>query len=221
MKCPQCRSVSRHRAIWYILEELLTHRENLHVLEGGGDGRFLQSRKISLVAVDSCCHNVDVVALMEHLPFEADTFHVGISLDMLEHAREDGRTISELARVVRPDGVAIVTASCWNQIGPSRSPAEAGLPEYHIGLSGKWDCRCYRYYTHESLLHLCRHFDRVCSLMITNHSLGIADQHLIIGGGSQIYASIKEGLREEALAAVRKGFYCFNFLRGGAGGEQA
>lgn len=207
VKCPRCRSVSRHRAVWYILEALLANRDSLHLLEGGGDGRFLQSRKITMVAVDASYHKVGVVAQMENLPFGADSFHVGISLDMLEHAKDDGKVVSELARVVRPGGVTLVTASCWGHFGASCSPAEAGLPEYHIGLGGKWDCRCYRYYTYKSLLRLCCQFDRVCGLVITNHSLGVVGQYIVIGGGSRTSIAT-ESLLDEALAAVRKGFAC-------------
>ena len=47
---------------------------------------------------------------VDHLPFKAQSCDVITLLDVLEHVREDQKTISEILRVLRPDGYLILSA---------------------------------------------------------------------------------------------------------------
>jgi len=50
-----------------------------------------------------------VVADAEHLPFEDHSFSHVIASEVLEHLRDDRRALSEIARVLKPDGIVILT----------------------------------------------------------------------------------------------------------------
>jgi 2-polyprenyl-3-methyl-5-hydroxy-6-metoxy-1,4-benzoquinol methylase len=52
-----------------------------------------------------------VAATGEALPFAAASFDIVVCLDVLEHAESLERTLAEIARVLRPGGHAIVTAT--------------------------------------------------------------------------------------------------------------
>jgi len=59
------------------------------------------------------------------LPFGDATVDVGVSANLLEHVDDDGRVLSELARVLRPGGRAALVV-----------PAGPGLVDYYDGALG-------------------------------------------------------------------------------------
>jgi SAM-dependent methyltransferase len=56
---------------------------------------------------------VAVSADATNLPFPADAFDRVIAAEILEHVREDSRAMAEIARVLRPGGIAAVTVPTW------------------------------------------------------------------------------------------------------------
>jgi SAM-dependent methyltransferase len=50
-----------------------------------------------------------IAAAATEMPFGDATFDVVTALDVLEHVADDGRAVTELQRVLRPGGIAIVT----------------------------------------------------------------------------------------------------------------
>jgi SAM-dependent methyltransferase len=52
-----------------------------------------------------------VRAEMMHLPFRAGSFDVLTSFDVLQYVEDDGEAMREVARLLRPGGTAIITAS--------------------------------------------------------------------------------------------------------------
>ena len=53
---------------------------------------------------------VDVVASLEKLPFESETFHIVLLTQVLEHAARPEEILKELNRILKPDGSLFVTA---------------------------------------------------------------------------------------------------------------
>jgi hypothetical protein len=153
VRCSGCRSLPRHRLVYAVLS-VLAAGSPVRVLEVGGDGRFLRVANTLVV-----------------------------SLDALEHAVDDAASVRELARVARRSGAVLVTASLWAAEGPSRPPAQVGLPAFHIGLSGRWDCRCYRYYTAGSLLDLCTSATEACGHLASLKRYGIDGEYLVVARG--------------------------------------
>ncbi len=50
-----------------------------------------------------------VLADAENLPFDDESFSHVIASEVLEHLKDDGRALSEMARVLKPDGALIIT----------------------------------------------------------------------------------------------------------------
>jgi ubiquinone/menaquinone biosynthesis C-methylase UbiE len=59
-------------------------------------------------------HNMDG----EHLPFDDNSFDVGINFEVLEHTPHPEQLLCELARVVRPGGTVVVTTpnTLWEPV---------------------------------------------------------------------------------------------------------
>ena len=53
--------------------------------------------------------HIDVTASADSLPFESETFDFVLCTEVLEHCREPGTVVAEIARVLKPGGYAFVT----------------------------------------------------------------------------------------------------------------
>lgn len=59
---------------------------------------------------------LDALADLEWLPFAADRFDACVNVVTLEHVREPGRVVAELARVLRPGGrLLLITPHEWEE----------------------------------------------------------------------------------------------------------
>lgn len=103
--------------------------EGLRVLEigcgRGGFSRFLASNGADLVAADFSPAAVEVaqrllepherseaiVADIERIPFDTDSFDLVISLDTIEHVPHPTKAVSELIRVLKPGGKLVLTTN--------------------------------------------------------------------------------------------------------------
>lgn len=182
VRCPGCRSVGRHRAVVQWLKAHVQEKQLTTGLEIGGNGRFLQSVFGRLVTVDRQSFAVDVVADVVELPFPSGCFDVLVGLDFLEHVEAESAAAAEMARTLAPGGRILLTASLWADRGPSKTPDEAGLPHYHLGMSGRWDCLCYRYYTKDSLRALLEHQGLACQeITIYDNAMAVFGEWLLVG----------------------------------------
>ncbi len=112
-QCPRCGSLMRHRGL------LLYLRDVLGVESVGGrvlhcaPEPALQSWLTGLSAVTYVSTDLDspratVHADITQLPFDDASFDLVLCSHVLEHVPDDGAAISELFRVVRPGGVALI-----------------------------------------------------------------------------------------------------------------
>lgn len=53
-----------------------------------------------------------------NIPFESGGFDGVVMADVIEHLHEPGRAVLEMARVVKPDGVVLVTTPHWREDRP-------------------------------------------------------------------------------------------------------
>lgn len=111
--CPNCLSLERHRILWLFLKNKTdfftkTHKV-MHVApEQCFFERFRKMKNLVYTTVDLESPIADVKADVQSLPFDNDFFDVVICNHVLEHVNDLSRALSELLRVLKPNGFAIL-----------------------------------------------------------------------------------------------------------------
>ncbi len=71
------------------------------------------------------------VAAGESLPYPANSFHLVLSHEVIEHVQDDAQTIAEMVRVLKPGGRAIIF--CPNRLYPFETHGHYWRGQYHFG----------------------------------------------------------------------------------------
>jgi len=112
-KCPKCNAHERHRIQYLVVNSVLKNKNTtaLKMLHFAPEPIFkeLFSRRfgqyetadLNMRDVD---HNVDV----QDLPFEDQCYDFVFASHVLEHIPDDEKAISEIRRVLKPEGIAIL-----------------------------------------------------------------------------------------------------------------
>jgi len=110
--CPQCGSLERQRAFWLYLKKHLPKYKPLNLLHFAPEPcleKLLQTySQINYITTDLTAADVTIRADITNLPFAKHTFDVIICSHVLEHVVDDQRGLSELHRILKPDGWAII-----------------------------------------------------------------------------------------------------------------
>lgn len=136
-RCPRCQSLERHRFLGLLLESMAptisSARGLLDVAPSGHMTALLKRlapQGYVRIDLDPAADRraVDVQASLTELPFAAESFDLVICYHVLEHVPDDSAAMHELARVVRPGGIAIVQvpwrANALTDEDPSASAEE-------------------------------------------------------------------------------------------------
>jgi SAM-dependent methyltransferase len=112
-QCPYCGVLERHRLLWLYLTRdtnlLATGTEVLHMAPERGVERALKHQPgLRHVSADLSPERADVVADLTGLPFADESFDWALCSHVLEHVPDDVAAMSELCRVLRRGGTAIV-----------------------------------------------------------------------------------------------------------------
>lgn len=113
--CPRCNAKARHRRIWLFLREhtdVFTERLDLfHVSPKYSlSRRFKRMRNLRYVAGDiSDRANLSLKMDVTAVPFRSNAFDAIICIHVLEHVQDDRKAMSELCRVLRPGGWAVIS----------------------------------------------------------------------------------------------------------------
>jgi len=142
-QCPSCRALERHRLQYLVLEKVLSNMQcssmsMLHVapepfFENYFRRQFgeYETADLNMKGVD---HKVDLTAL----PFAAESYDFVLASHVLEHIPDDRAALSEISRIIKPGGVAILpvplVASKTIEY-PEPSPTEAN----HVRAPGYED----------------------------------------------------------------------------------
>lgn len=85
-----------------------------------------------------------VLADAEHLPFKDGCFDTVFASELLEHVVDDVKTVEEMKRLLRPDGILIVSTpnsvvrkEYWSQWVPSESDRRKYTPDSFVKTLGK------------------------------------------------------------------------------------
>lgn len=118
-QCPSCGALMRHRAV------LLYLRDDVRLLESQADvldvgpaeamrRRLSSDGSLGYLSVDLDPALADVRADITDMQFADASFDFVLCVHVLEHVPEDRKAISELFRVLRPGGTALI------QVPPSK-----------------------------------------------------------------------------------------------------
>ena len=125
--CWKCNSYPRVRALWQWLENDFRIQEKLplqllHIApEAQLSDKFLHMQGLDYTAVDKFCEGYKYAKFVKHadildLPFQDSTFDMVICNHVLEHVKDDARAMSELYRVLKPGGTAVLMVPINNDL---------------------------------------------------------------------------------------------------------
>ena len=109
LECPQCGSVERHRPAFCLLDRVLgKDNVTLHIAPESSVEQWLRS-----VSADYLSADLSSPAAMLHMdvtdmPLEDARFTLVWCSHVLEHIVDDSKAISEIYRVLRPGGRAVI-----------------------------------------------------------------------------------------------------------------
>ena len=111
--CPNCLSLERHRLIWlYLKERTGFFGKKLSVLHIAPEAcfisRFQKIHQEQYITADIESPLAKVKMDIHQMPFENNAFDVVLCNHVLEHVTDDIQAISEIARVLKPGGFAIL-----------------------------------------------------------------------------------------------------------------
>jgi SAM-dependent methyltransferase len=133
VRCPRCDSRPRHRWLALYLDRnqsVLRQKSVLHIAPEPMLAPYVERKAGDYVSADLAPERATVEADLTALPFDAERFDLVICSHVLEHVPDDHAAISEMHRVLRPGGLALVqTPVNYDQAGTYEDPAEADEAE--------------------------------------------------------------------------------------------
>lgn len=110
---PGTLSLERHRLLWLYLQRetdfFVKPRKVLHVApEQAFLKRFRTLKHLDYTTTDLESPLADIKADLTNLPFGENTYDMVICNHVLEHIKEDRLAMSEILRVLKPGGIAIL-----------------------------------------------------------------------------------------------------------------
>lgn len=137
--CPRCLSLERHRLMHLLVDihgpTLLQGRRVLHFAPETCIRDRLR-RMSDYVTADISGRGVDCQCAMEAIPFPDASIDVVIANHVLEHVDDDIVAMREVRRVLRPDGVAILSVPLihgWDQTYENPGIVAPELRRTHFG----------------------------------------------------------------------------------------
>jgi len=142
-RCPGCGSLERHRTSWlYLKRETDLFRKPARLLHFAPEPFFVE-RIQRYVTIDHVKASFDPERPTEgvdiqRLPYPDAHFDVIYCSHVLEHVPDDRLALRELARVLKPDGVAMVLVPVRNEARTYEDPSIVS-PEDRAKHFGQWD----------------------------------------------------------------------------------
>lgn len=114
--CPRCYAVERHRLLWlYLRDRTNLFQDRLKILhfapEFGFQQRLRTCANLDYTSADLDMPDAMVKSDITALPFANNTFDVILCSHVLQYIPDDRKAMSELYRVLKPGGWAILFAS--------------------------------------------------------------------------------------------------------------
>jgi SAM-dependent methyltransferase len=111
--CPKCLSLERHRLVWLYFKEKTSFFDMplkvLHIApEQCFEERFRNLANLEYITADLESPLADYKCDVQELPFAENDFDIVICNHVLEHVGDDTRAMSEILRVMKHGGQAII-----------------------------------------------------------------------------------------------------------------
>jgi SAM-dependent methyltransferase len=111
--CPKCLSLERHRLIWlYLKNETQFFSKGLKIMHVAPEQcfypRFKKLENIDYLTVDLESPLADMHFDIHDIPLEDKVFDMVMCNHVLEHVVDDHRVMTEIYRVLKPGGMAIL-----------------------------------------------------------------------------------------------------------------
>ncbi len=111
--CPHCQALERHRLIWLYLKEKTNFFEaELKVLHIAPEScfihRFENMKNLDYITADIESPLAKIKMDIHEIPFQENTFDVAFCNHVMEHVENDIKAMSEIHRVLKPQGWAII-----------------------------------------------------------------------------------------------------------------
>ncbi len=112
-QCPRCFSLERHRLQFSVLQNLLDKQtmqsmSALHFAPEPSMRAFFEAHFGCYKTADLMMDDVDYQVDIQLLPFPDEQFDFVFASHVLEHIPEDGKALSEIHRILKPNGIAIL-----------------------------------------------------------------------------------------------------------------
>ena len=114
VECPNCHSHERHRALWLYFKnnpQLLANKSRLlHFAPEPQFRELFEKSDMEYYPVDVSDEKwvIDEVVDVQDIPYEDNYFDLILCSHVLEHVPDDRKAISELYRVLKPGGTALI-----------------------------------------------------------------------------------------------------------------
>jgi SAM-dependent methyltransferase len=118
-KCPNCSALERHRLQFLVLGTILRdkktdHLKMLHVAPERFFREFFSQRFGQYETADLKMKGTDHIVDLQHLPFDNNTYDIVYASHVLEHIPDDRKAISEIRRILRPNGMAVLPVPIYS-----------------------------------------------------------------------------------------------------------
>lgn len=139
-KCPNCSAVERQRIQFLVVEKLLsdistTDMKMLHFAPEPFFREYFSKRFGQYESADLNMKDVDHNVDLQQLPFDSGSYDFVFASHVLEHIPDDEKAISEIRRVLKPNGIAILPVPIIAEQTveyPEPNPHE----DYHVRAPG-------------------------------------------------------------------------------------
>ena len=142
--CPKCLSLERHRLVWLFLQRktafFTQSLQLLHVApEQPFEERFRKMENVEYTTADLESPLADYKCDVQEMPFEENSFDMVICNHVLEHVDDDTRAMSEILRVLKPGGMAILLVPLDTTRETTYEDARITSPKQRAKHFGQYD----------------------------------------------------------------------------------
>ena len=153
-KCPSCNALERHRIQFVVVNDILngiaTNKLTmLHFAPEPFFQEYFSERFGQYETADIDMKGVDHQVDLQRLPFNNESYDFVFASHVLEHVPDDEKAISEIRRILKPNGIAVLPVPIVSEKTieyPEPNPHES----YHVRAPG------FDYFTRYE-----RHFSKV------------------------------------------------------------